>query len=169
VRMRRLSLILLAALAVLPAAALAARKAPGDGVFELRAVNGVVILTGKGVLWGQIDHGSMRVTDPDLADGQQLFVSGADRTKLVDGSTTLYSGTDIHFRTTGGKYKIRFKGTGIDLSAIGVGGADMTGDPNAVDTGDYAVDGGKWIPVPLNETVRTFGVQPPVTAPPTSP
>jgi hypothetical protein len=168
--MRRLALILLATLAVLPAAALGARKATGDGVFELRAVNGTVTLVGRGVLWGQIDQGSLRVTD--TGDGQPL-VSGAEHVRPgADPDVTFYSGTNLHFRLTGGKYRIRFKGEGLDLTAIGVGTADMVGDPAVLgdetltDTGDYALDGGRWITVPLGEKVVSYGVQP---VPPTSP
>lgn len=168
--MRRLALILLVATAIVPAAAFAARSAAGDGVFELKNVNGVVILTGKGVLWGQLDKGSMRVTDQDPSDGQQPFVSGADHTHPAGDNATIYSGTNIHFRITGGKYKIRFKGNGIDLTAVGVGTADMSGDPFATDTGSWAVNGGKWQPVPpLSDKVVSFGAQPPATAPPNNP
>jgi hypothetical protein len=42
----------------------------------------------------------------------------------------------------------------------------VTGDPTALDTGDYALDGGKWIPVPLIERSFTFGVQPQTPANP---
>jgi hypothetical protein len=168
--MRRLALILLATLAVLPAAALAAGKPTGDGVFELRNVNGIVTLVGKGVLWGQIDQGSLRVTD--TGDGQPL-VSGAERVRPgTDPDVTIYWGDNIHFRLNGGKYRIRFKGEGLDLTAIGVGWADMIGnpavlgDPTITDTGDYAVDGGKWISVPVVEKIVTYGVQPaPVAGP----
>ena len=165
--MRRLTITLLLALAVVPTAALAARTAPGDGSFELRAVNGLVIITGKGVFWGQMDQGSIRVTDPDPADGVQPLVSGAEHTRLVSDNTTVYWGSNLHFRLTGGKFKVRFKGAGIDLTAIGVGSADMTGDATAFDQGDYSLDGGKWTAVPLIEKVVPFGAQ--TTAPPTSP
>ena len=66
--MRRLALILALAAVAVPAAALAADRSAGDGVLELRAVNGTVTLAGNGVLWGQIDKGSIRVTD--VANGQ---------------------------------------------------------------------------------------------------
>ena len=48
--MRRLSLTLLCGLILAPAA-LAASRATGDGVLELRAVAGTVSLSGKGALW----------------------------------------------------------------------------------------------------------------------
>lgn len=166
--MRRLALILLVATAIVPAAALAARSASGDGVFELKSVNAVVILTGHGVFWGQMDKGTLRVTDPDPTDGQQPLVSGAEHTHPAGDNVTIYSGTNIHFRLTGGKYKVRFKGTGIDLTAIGVGTADLTGDPLATDTGTFALNSGKWQAVPLFEKVVAFGA-PAVTAPSGSP
>ena len=36
---------------------------------------------------------------------------------------------------------------------------------DAADTGDYAIDDGKWIQVPLLKRYVTFGVQPVVTGP----
>jgi hypothetical protein len=167
--MRRLTLILLSCLIVAPAA-LASARATGDGVLELRTVNGAVVLTGKGVVWGQMDKGRLVVNDLVQGDGDPL-VSGWER-KVVGTATcdtcVVYSGKDLHFRITGGKYKLSFiQASGIDLSAVGVGSAQLTGDWLADDTGDWALDGGKWTPVPWQKRTVTFGVQPP--APPAVP
>ena len=81
---------------------------------------------------------------------------------------TVYWGSNITFRTTGGKYRIHFKGSGLDLTAIGVGTADMIGDATAFDTGRYALDSGKWAPLPLLEKLVAYGVQPPTTTGPSS-
>jgi hypothetical protein len=157
--MRRLSLILLSCLVVAPAA-LAATRATGDGVLELRTVDGTVLLVGKGVVWGQMDRGKLVVNEVDPASGDVL-VSGAERKVLGPCDTcTTYSGRDIHFRATGGRYRLWFQGWGIDLSAVGVGSAALTGDLTADDAGDYALDGGKWTPVPWLKRVVTFPVLP---------
>ena len=160
--MRRLCLILLCGLVAVPAA-LAAARAPGDGVLELSKVDGLVVVTGThGTLWGQMDKGKLVVTDPIVGDGQVL-VSGWEFKKpgLVDG-TTVYTGTDLHFRVTGGKYKLRLQGTGIDFTAVGVGTAQLSGDVLADDPGVFALDSGKSIAVPAFPATRlvTFGVQP---------
>ena len=166
--MRRLSLILLAALLALPAAALAARADKGDGVFELKAANGTFILSGRGVLLGQMDKGVLRVQDLTPNDGQTAAISGAERTRATDDpSVTLYSGTNIHFRVSGGKYKLRFKGSGVDLTAIGVGVADITANPVAFAPGSFSIDGGKWLAVPGIRQLVPYGTQP--TAPATGP
>jgi hypothetical protein len=157
--MRRLSLILLSTLIVAPAA-LGAARATGDGVLELRAVDGTVVIAGRGVVWGQMDRGRLAVNDPDPVDGSVL-VSGAEHKfpGLCD-TCTVYTGRDIHFRVTGGKYRLSFLGSGIDLSAVGVGTAALTGDLQVDDPGDYALDGGKWTSVPWLKFPVTFGVQP---------
>ena len=164
--MRRLSLILLSCLVVAPAA-LAGANATGDGVLELRAVNAVVLLNGKGVVWGQMDQGRLVVNDVDPTVGD-IPVSGAEHKVLGPCDTCItYIGRDIHFRVTGGKYKLWFQGVGIDLTAVGVGSASLTGDVRFDDVGDYALDGGKWSPVlvPWVKHVVAFGV-PPVPAGP---
>ena len=168
--MRRLCLILLCGLVAVPAA-LAAARSPGDGVLELSKVNGTVVVAGtRGTLWGQIDKGKLVVTDPILGDGQVL-VSGAEtkRPGVLDG-TTIYGGTDIRFRVTGGKYRLSLKGTGIDLTAVGVGSAQLSGDLLAETPGNYALDSGKWITVPYFPASRLvlFGVQPATVGSPSS-
>jgi len=160
--MRRLCLILLCGLVAAPAA-LAATRVTGDGVLELSNVNGTVVVNGtRGTLWGQIDRGKVVVTDTNQADGQVL-VSGYDtkRAGRVDG-TTVYGGTELHFRVTGGKYRLFLKGNSIDVTAVGVGAAQLSGDLLADDPGNYALDSGKWIPVPYFPVTRLvqFGVQP---------
>jgi hypothetical protein len=147
--MRRLCLILLCGLVAVPAA-LAAARTTGDGVLELSKVNGTVVVYGsRGTLWGQIDKGKVVVTDPIVGDGKVL-VSGYENhwPGAIDG-TTVYSGTDVRFRVTGGKYKLVIKGAGIDFTAIVVGSAQLSGDVLADDPGNYALDSGKWIAVPF--------------------
>jgi hypothetical protein len=168
--MRRLCLILLASLVVVPAA-LAASETAGDGVLELRAVYGTVTISGQGVLWGQMDKGGLIVTDPVAGDGD-AFVSGDDRPARVlpDGSV-LHVGRDLHFRITGGSYKLQFtNGAGIDLTTVGIGKATILGSLTALDDGDYALDAGKWKPVPVPDPVPIkFGVKPPPPTTTTSP
>src|SRR5205085_5765639 len=157
---------LLSALAVVPAA-LAAGQATGDGVLELKAAYGTIgigrdLQPARGILWGQMDKGKLVVYDPVSSDPQTIFVSGWDRksppTLTDSGATaTTYWGTNLHFRVTGGKYRLWFSGQGIDLTAVGAGVAYLNGDENAIDPGYYAVDSGKWQPMPLN-TLKSVAV-----------
>jgi hypothetical protein len=165
--MRRLFVILLCGLAAVPAA-YAAGRAAGDGVLELRTVNASTLyISGlRGTLWGQLDRGKLVVTDPVDGDGQ-ILVSGAEKTRPLNDNVTVYTGSDIHFRVTGGRYRLAFiKAAGVDLTAVGVGTMRVTGDPTALDTGDYSIDGGKWVSVPLVEKIQPFGVQPQTPANP---
>ena len=67
-----------------------------------------------------------------------------------DGSPALTTtGTNIHFRVTGGKYRLIFRGAGIDLTAIGTGVAFINASENAIDAGYFAVDAGDWTAAPL--------------------
>jgi hypothetical protein len=162
--MRRLCVILLCGLVAVPAA-MAASRATGDGVLEVFNAYGVVTVNGtRGTAWGQIGKGQLIVTDYVAGDGQVL-VSGADTTPInVSSNVTIYSGKDIHFRVTGGRYKLRFTGNDINLSAVGVGTAKLTGDDTAGDPGDYALDGGKRVPMPLLQRLVSFP-NTPVTTP----
>jgi hypothetical protein len=163
----RLPFIILCGLLVVPAA-LAAPRATGDGVLELRAVNAnrVVVQGNRGAIWGQIDRGTLRVADQNLDDNLVPYVSGADAvtTSPTDPSVVIYSGKNIHFRFSGAKYGFSLSGIGIDVTAVGVGRAWLTG-AGSLDDGDYAIDDNPWQTVPLLKKLVTFGVQPPVTSP----
>jgi hypothetical protein len=164
--MRRLLLILLSSLIVAPAAFAAARLT-GDGVFELKAVYGTVQIgsnsqPARGALWGQMDKGILRVLDPVPGDGQILVSGYENRTSVLNSDglkVTVYTGRDLHFRVTGGKYKLSFlNAQGLDLTAVGAGVAYLDGDENAVDAGDYAVNSGDWVAMPTFTTKRaSFG------------
>jgi hypothetical protein len=169
--MRRFLVILVCSLAAVPAA-LAGSNASGDGVLELKAVYGKVTIgktvqPARGLLWGQMDNGKLTVEDPVIGDGK-IFVTGWESRVLTPASTfdgtpatTTYTGTNIHFRVTGGKYKLVFRGSGIDLTAIGAGVAYLDARETAADAGYYAVDSGDWLAAPLF-TVKAvpFGTQP---------
>ena len=166
--MRRLSLILLVSLLALPAAALAARADKGDGVFELKAANGTFDLVGHGIVLGQLDHGVLRVQDLTPNDTQEIAVSGAERQHASDDPNTMvYIGSNIHIRISGGKYHIHFKGSGVDLTAVGVGMAELAATPLAFDPGNYRLDGAKWTAVPFIDKFVPYGAQPvgPTTGP----
>jgi hypothetical protein len=153
--MRRLCLTLLCGLVAVPAA-VAASHATGDGVLEIQSATGTITLTGsRGTVWGQMDKGKLIATDPVVGDGS-IYVSNATVTPGRLEGMTVYTGKNIHFRVTGGRYKLSFRGP----TAVGVGTVQLTGDAFATDTGKYAVDSGKWNTVPVWTISKQFGVQP---------
>lgn len=154
--MRRLFLILFAALVVVPAA-VAAKRAVGDGTFAVRSGSGKIVVTAKGTIFGQLDSGWLIVNDPNPDDSIDAQVSGAERTIPKDEHVTLYRGKNIRFRFVGGRYTFTIRGSGIDISSVGKGSATVTGNPDAIDPGDYAVNGAKWQQLPLLATTFTFG------------
>lgn len=163
----RLPFLLLVSLLVVPAA-FAATRANGDGVFELKDVDASrLVITGtRGAIWGQIDKGTLRVTNLSLDDNLAPQVSGAQPTQsTLDPNVKIYTGKNIHFRFSGAKYRFSIVGSGVDLTAVGVGQASLIGNPDALDPGYYSIDDGKWVSVPLLKKVVTFGVQPVVTGP----
>jgi hypothetical protein len=157
--MRRLCITLLCGLIAVPAA-VAATRATGDGVLEVFHGYGIVSVTGtRGTAWGQMGKGQLIATDFVAGDGQ-ILVSGADSVQQIAANVIVYGGKDLRFRVTGGRYRLRFNGSEINLSVVGVGTARLTADSTVDDPGDYALDGGKKVPMPLNQRLVTFGVQP---------
>ena len=73
-----------------------------------------------------MDKGALTVSDPTAGPGD-ISVTGADKPSkvLADGSM-LYVGRDLTFRINGTGYKLQFtNGSGIDLTAVGVGKATI--------------------------------------------
>ena len=172
--MRRLLFPLLLIFVCVPAA-LAGGSATGDGALSVLNANGTITVIGKGTIYGQVDKGTLIVTDPDPTDGTMQVV-GATRTRPVGGHVTVYSGKNITFREVGGRYKLVISAsTGIDFLAVGVGKAWLKGDPNGGDPGIYTVDGKKQQTLPVAPAVAPpagtvwpglvvqFGVQPTTT------
>jgi hypothetical protein len=140
--MRRLILLLLLSALALPALALAARSAPGDGSLVVKDANGVITLQGDGLVFGQFDRGTLTVLDYTPDSNAAPTVSGA-KMKLSGGTLTVrYVGSHVRFLFPGGKYVLRFEGIGIDISAVGKGAVQVTGR-GTVDDGTFAVNGSK--------------------------
>ncbi len=158
--MRRFSFILFVLLVTAPVA-VAAKRAAGDGTFAVRAGSGKIVVTGRGTIFGQLGNGKLTITDPNPDDNIDALVSGAERTRPVNDNITVYYGKNIRFRFVGGRYTITVNGVGIDLSAVGKGSAQITGDPHAIDAGDYSMNGAKWLPLPtLAPTTASFPTGP---------
>ena len=165
---RLLALLALASLAV-PAAAAAARMAPGDGTFVVRRATGKITVTGKGIIFGRFDSGTLTIVDYNTDDSSDPQVSGADRkTPLPGDGKWQYKGDNVRFRFFGGRYKLVFTGaTGVDLSAVGSGKVTLVGaGPYFVgDYGTFSADGGKFQPLTLAPLTVTFGSAPITSTP----
>ena len=134
-------------------AAFAAAGATGDGVLELRDVDAskVTIRGTKGVIWGQLDKGTSGGDRPQSRRQPGCARQRRDEDDRASDPTASppTPARTSTFASPAASISSRIIGTGIDLTAVGVGRAWLAGDPDALDDGDYAIDGGKWQPVPL--------------------
>jgi hypothetical protein len=157
--MRRVLLLLLVFALTVPALALAAQRALGDGGLAVRDANGTVVVQGKGLIYGHIERGALTVVGeykPD--DATAPSVSGA-KMGFNANLDIVYSGRDVRFMFPGGKYTLRFDGLGIDISAVGKGVVVASGF-STLDGGDLSVNGGKLIPLgpkPIQASYGTSG------------
>jgi len=148
----------LAALAV-PAAALAASTAPGDGTLVVRngsAPKGtpVVTLVIRGAAIGQVTGaGKILISDETPDDGFTPEVTGSDWHKDKGEDGMLWGGAGFRFRAVGGLYKITIYGSGVDLVASGRGTAFLTGSAEAPNRdGVYSLNGGDFRSLPAQST-----------------
>ncbi len=149
--MRLLGLILLV-LTVSVGMASAAARTPG-GSLELKEGRGSFQITGKGVIVGRVDKGTLKIVDLTPADQWSPWVNGVPRGKVVG-----LKGRNITFRISAGRYRIVASGDGVSVSARGTGTALLDGEPDAVgDTGHFRVGDSQVAPVPGEATKTTFG------------
>jgi hypothetical protein len=158
--MRRLSVILgLFSVIAVPAAALAAPTATGDG--SLVVQNGsapvgtpVVQLTITGSVIGHVDKG--RIIIDTGVNGDAPDVTGAEWRGDSTRSDTaqVWKGLDFKFRAVAGKNMVVLVyGTGVDLVAIGKGTVKLAGVPD-VGSGDgkYSLNGTDFVSLPGTQT-----------------
>jgi len=149
--MRLLALILLV-LTVSVGMATAATRTPG-GSLEVKEGRGSFLITGKGVIVGRVDKGTLKIVDLSPADQWSPWVNGVPR-----GKNFWIKGRNITFRISAGRYRIVAGGDGVSVSARGTGTAVLDGDPDPVgDTGRFRVGDSPLDPVPDAATKTSFG------------
>jgi hypothetical protein len=154
--MRRLVVSLALLALALPAAALALPRVVGDGTLVVQNGSGgdtrtpavMLIVTGGAVI-GQIDRGRIVIEDPTANDGSPATVTGADSSRAISDTKTLWTGTDLRFRAVGGSFVIRIYGVGINVNVVGQGFARLVGSPLGAD-GRYSLNDGAFHSLPDN-------------------
>lgn len=135
--MRRLLLVILLVSLAAPSAALALRRAPGDGTLAVRNGEGFLRLDITGAVIGRLDAGRLELVSPSVDDCNQWDVWGADRTRsrsLRDGTTTCVfavfprTSEPIRFRVVlDARETLAIRGSGFSLSAVGQGNGFIRG------------------------------------------
>jgi hypothetical protein len=162
--MRRLSVILgLFSVLAVPAAALAATSAPGDGSLVVK--NGsapvgtpVIVLQITGTVIGQVGGYGKLVIDagPNADATAEPQVTGAGLpSDLPNKSPTaqVWKATNFKFRAVGGTYTLLVYGSGVDLVAVGNGSVKVAGMPDTpVGDGRYSLNGDVFASLPGTQT-----------------
>jgi hypothetical protein len=152
--MRRIALLLLLAVTLaLPAASVAGRTAPGDGSLVVSNADGVLTVKVTGVIYGHFDRGKMTVLEYKAENNALPTVSGAKMELKGAKINVVYSGNDVRFLFPSGTFKLKFDGSGIDLSAVGKGTLQVAGK-SSLEDGTVALNGGRPTPLP---SVASFG------------
>ena len=114
---------------------------------------GVVQVSGKGVLVGRMEKGSLEIVDLSSSDQWSPRVNGIPR-----GKTVTLRGKNVSFYVPGGRYKLTARGVGISISTRGTGTVTLDGDPDPVgDTGRYAIGDDTPAALPVDATKLAFG------------
>jgi hypothetical protein len=138
--MRKLCLLLLASLLLIPAAAFADRGSNGGSLVISDAV-GKLTVSGHGLIFGHLDRGTITVIGDYRPDDNTALPSVSGAKLKFAGGNIVYSGSDVRFLFPGGRYTLVVDGSGIDLSAVGTGKLSAVGRGSAED-GWVTIDGG---------------------------
>ena len=133
--------LLLAAVLVFPVGALAAGSAAGDGALAVSHASGTIVVSGRGVIYGHFDSGTLMVLSYQPDDAASVPAVSSGKSRWSKGSGT-YTGSDVRFLLPSGRYVIELIGTDIDASGVGRGTIIATG-LGSFDDGSFAVNGGK--------------------------
>jgi hypothetical protein len=165
--MRRICVsIAVAALLAVPAGALALATDTSDGTLLVKNGDGKVSINATGALIGALDKGTVKLVDPAEQNTGDLILKGCDNnTKTFTDNTITCSGKDLRYRVVEGRFKVRINGSGVDLSAVGVGFGDtpitLNGDPSLdVDNdgfGTYKLNDDKAKAIPDKPTILQLG------------
>jgi hypothetical protein len=161
--MRRLSVILgLFSVFAVPAAALAATSAPGDGSLVVKngsapANTPVVVLQITGTVIGQVGGFGKLVIDagPNADASAEPQVTGAGLPSDAPRSPTaqVWKATNFKFRAVGGTYTVLVYGSGVDLVAVGTGTVRLAGMPDTpIGDGRYSLNGDDFASLPGTQT-----------------
>jgi hypothetical protein len=146
--MRRLIAIGSFALLMLPAAAFGLTGAAGDGTLSVVNASGTVSIAARGALIGQVDRGRVTLDDPNSKDGPAPVVWGYESRRDLTDTKSLYAGTDIRFRISGGFYRAKVVGVGVDLSVVGRGSITLGPTLGVLALGSYSLNGAPPLPFP---------------------
>ena len=151
--MRRfLPVLVLSGLLALPVVADARRSPAGDGTLSVRRGKGVVQLAVRGTLIARVKKGTVTVVDTDPLDDEiPLVRGGREVNRPFPANGTTYVGRQIRIRAVDGFYRIKIKGVGIHLSAVGRGSVTIDGDDRFRDTGVFSLNGGGYRQIPYRK------------------
>jgi hypothetical protein len=139
--MRKLCLLLLAGLLLLPAVAIADRGGSSGGSLVVTDANARLTVSGHGLIFGHLGRGTITVVGDYRPDDNTALPSVSGAKMKFTGGNIVYTGSEVRFLFPGGKYTLIVDGTGIDISAVGTGKLAAVGKYLG-DDGTIAVDGG---------------------------
>lgn len=171
--MRNALLTLLVAALVLPAGALAARAAPGNGWLSIEGASGLVIVQARGGVLGRVDDGVVVFTDLTPGDAWDPVVSGAQFRRQTGPGTFAYRGRNMTFGLRFGDFRVMARGSGISISVAGRGDAFLNGEGAGVFStsgADCKVAPETCRPLPdTGQRIKIGGFQPPERQPAPTP
>src|SRR5262249_3074350 len=102
--MRKLGLVLLAGLLLLPAVAFADRGGPSGGSLVVTDANARLTVSGHGLIFGHLGRGTITVVGDYKPDDNTALSSVSGAKMKFTGGNVVYTGSDVRFLFPGGKY-----------------------------------------------------------------
>lgn len=137
--MRRL-LVLVSTMVVALVATASAEAArvgtPGAESLSLRDGVGRAVISQRGALLGHLTQGQLIVADLLNGPSPTVIVRGYESRRILKTGATRYRGADLSFRVFGGTWRVRIRGSGIDLSAVVRGSLGLEGVSGTFAIGD---------------------------------
>ncbi|HWE80474.1 MAG TPA: hypothetical protein VG265_02400 [Gaiellaceae bacterium] len=162
--MRRICLIVLVVVLVVPIAASAAERA-GDGSLAISGASGTIYIQGRGVVYGHFDQGTLMVLRYTPDDPSSVPSVSSSKARFSKG-TGVFTASDVRFLLPSGRYTLELIASGVDVSAVGTGTVVATSPSEtgtvlpfgtAPNDGTISVNGGKPLTLTNASTSSSFG------------
>jgi hypothetical protein len=143
----RLALVLsvfVTALTAASAASAIALRQSGGTALSLDRGRGVAWLVDRGSALGRIKRGSIRVTN---LPGGSIHVGGWEHRRRTGRRTRVFWGRNLTFSIINGRWRVRLRGRGINVSAVAHGRLALAGR-----WGTYSIDYSDPQPWPRRKT-----------------
>jgi hypothetical protein len=133
---------------------------PSDGTLSVKRGRGAVVLKLKGTVIGRLTNGRVQVKDFRPFDNNVPLFTGC-KVRHPFYNVTVCQGRNIGYRVLDGRFNTNVRGSGISISAVGLGTVMLDGNgEDGLPDGVMSIDDRPYESLPDDATTLPLGTPP---------